>query len=267
MLWTPADTTTALWLDGADGSTVSLSGSAVTQWNDKSGNSRHVSQSTAASRPAYLAGGFNGLNCLDFDGGDFLSRVSGITTGTYTGAFNVYYVATRDSAVNGCLITERSTALVGTSQWGSDVGLYFISSDGANAASNHRIGLADFNNLSTSGGIVSHFHSAGLRDQLWLNGSSISVIAGTASNISGSAGLRIGTREFGGFSWDGKVCEIIVTTSAQSVALRQQFEGYLAWRWGLQSSLSAGHPWRDTFIGSSSVNIFAAAHSAVRGAV
>lgn len=267
MLWTPADTTTALWLDGADGSTVSLSGSAVTQWNDKSGNGRHVSQSTAASRPTYLPGGFNGLNCLDFDGNDWLSRASGITTGTYTGPFNVYWVAARDTAAGGTIITERTTALVGVSLWFTELGLRFISSDGQNNSSNNTIGVTDFGNLSTGGGIVSHFHSPGSRDLLWLNGSSVSVLAGASSNISGAAGFQIGRREGAFQFWDGRICEIIVVTVAQSVALRQQFEGYLAWRWGLQSSLPAGHPWRNTFIGSSSVDIFAAAHNAVRGAL
>lgn len=258
-LWTPADTTEALWLDGADSTTVTLSGTAVTQWNDKSGNGRHVSQSTSTARPAYLTAGFSGKNCLDFDGGDFLSRSTGVTTGTYTGAFNVYYVASRDSSPNGCLITERVSSLVGTSQWGSDVGLYFISSDGANTASNHRIGLADFNNLSTGGGLVSHFHSPGSRDLLWLNGTSVTVLAGTASNITGSAGLRIGTREFGGFSWDGKICEIIVVTTSQTTAQRQQFEGYLAWKWGLQGSLPNDHPYKNgppVIGGSAAVHFF-----------
>lgn len=258
-LWTPADTTEALWLDGADSSTITLVSSAVSQWNDKSGNARNVSQSTSTARPAYLTAGFGGKNCLDFDGGDFLSRSTGVTTGTYTGAFNVYYVASRDSSPNGCLITERTSSLVGTSQWGSDVGLYFISSDGANAASNHRIAQADFDNLSTSGGLVSHFHSPGLRDLLWLNGSSVSVVAGTASNITGTAGLIIGRREGSFFFWDGKICEIIVVTTSQTTAQRQQIEGYLAWKWGLQNSLPVGHPYKNgppTKGGNAAVHFF-----------
>lgn len=244
-LWTPADTTEALWLDGADSATVTLVSSAVSQWNDKSGNARNVSQATAASRPAYLLSGFGGKNCLDFDGSNFLSRATGITAGTYAGQFNVYYVASRDSFPNGCVITERTSAFVGCSTWGSAFNQYYISSDGALGTSNHTIGKSDFDNLSTSGGLISHFHSPGSRDLLWLNGSQVSVLTGNASNISGNAGLVIGRREGAFFFWDGKICEIIVVTTSQTTAQRQQFEGYLAWKWGLQASLPNDHPYKN----------------------
>ena len=55
-LWTPAEITTALWLDAADSSTFTLDGSGnVEQWNDKSGNSYHATQSNAADRPAFAS--------------------------------------------------------------------------------------------------------------------------------------------------------------------------------------------------------------------
>ena len=53
--WTPADITTALWLDAADASTITHSGGTVSQWNDKSGNSRHVSQGVTAQQPTWNA--------------------------------------------------------------------------------------------------------------------------------------------------------------------------------------------------------------------
>ncbi|MBI1325980.1 hypothetical protein GC170_22700, partial [bacterium] len=47
----------ALWLDAADDASITLDGSNnISQWNDKSGNARHVTQATATERPAYLAG-------------------------------------------------------------------------------------------------------------------------------------------------------------------------------------------------------------------
>lgn len=51
--WTPAAITTALWLDAADSSTITLNGSTVSEWRDKSGNARHAAQATAASQPQY----------------------------------------------------------------------------------------------------------------------------------------------------------------------------------------------------------------------
>lgn len=60
-LWTPANTTTTLWLDAAAASTITTVGGAVSQWNDKSGNDRHASQVNAATRPLYSANAYNGM--------------------------------------------------------------------------------------------------------------------------------------------------------------------------------------------------------------
>lgn len=52
-LWTPANITTALWLDANDSSTITLNGSTVSQWSDKSGNARHATQGVGANQPLY----------------------------------------------------------------------------------------------------------------------------------------------------------------------------------------------------------------------
>ena len=58
------------WYDAADTTSISVSGTAVTQWNDKSGNGYHVIQNTATNRPASGVNVLNGLNVIDFDGVD-----------------------------------------------------------------------------------------------------------------------------------------------------------------------------------------------------
>lgn len=55
-LWTPELLSTALWLDATDASTITLNGTTVSQWNDKSGNGRNATQSTAANQPTYVTG-------------------------------------------------------------------------------------------------------------------------------------------------------------------------------------------------------------------
>jgi hypothetical protein len=59
-----------LWLDAADTSTITLSGSQVTQWNDKSGNGYNFAQSTAGNRPLSGTRTINSKNVIDFDGTD-----------------------------------------------------------------------------------------------------------------------------------------------------------------------------------------------------
>lgn len=54
--WTPAQLSTALWLDAADTSTITLSGPRVSQWADKSGNGRNATQGVAANQPGWGVG-------------------------------------------------------------------------------------------------------------------------------------------------------------------------------------------------------------------
>ena len=57
----------SLWLDASDESTITESGGAVSQWDDKSGNGHHAT-STGAARPVTGSRTENGLNVLDLDG-------------------------------------------------------------------------------------------------------------------------------------------------------------------------------------------------------
>jgi hypothetical protein len=43
----------------------------------------------------------------------------------------------------------------------------------------------------------------------------------------------------------GFVGEVVYTNTAISTADRQRLEGYCAWKWGLEASLPAGHPFRN----------------------
>lgn len=61
-----------MWYDAADTSTISISGSAVTQWNDKGFAGVNLTQGTAANRPTSGTTTLNGKNVIAFDGNDVL---------------------------------------------------------------------------------------------------------------------------------------------------------------------------------------------------
>ena len=67
-----------LWLDASDASTITLNGSNVTQWNDKSGNGYHASQAVATDQPAYAAS----PGRITFNTSDRLITSLPATTGT-----------------------------------------------------------------------------------------------------------------------------------------------------------------------------------------
>jgi hypothetical protein len=239
--WTPAEITTALWLDGDDSTTITLESSAVSEWRDKSGNTRHVSQGTAGARPAMST--FGGLDAVSFDGGDQLVNGStGITSGTYSGELTIVYVATRADSTGGTILSDRTTGNAAVFQWWQAGGERYIFTDGVNAGSNHLVGSGVFALLDSDGAVVAHQHVSGARDNLWVNGTSQTVDTGTATDITGSAGFKIGIRETGAALWNGLICEIVAVT-ALTTTNRQLLEGYLAWKWGLEADLPGGHPY------------------------
>ena len=65
-LWTPfVALRPALWLDAADISTITIA-TGVSQWRDKSGNSRQAEQNTPTLQPAYVASAINGQPAVRF---------------------------------------------------------------------------------------------------------------------------------------------------------------------------------------------------------
>jgi len=56
-----------LWLDASDASTITESGGAVSQWDNKGAGS-NVTQATGSYQPTTGVSTINGLNVLDFDG-------------------------------------------------------------------------------------------------------------------------------------------------------------------------------------------------------
>jgi hypothetical protein len=104
-------------------------------------------------------------------------------------------------------------------------------------------GVSGANVLSTS------FGTAGLS----ANVIDIAVNAGTPTTLAGNTGalgtlgVRIGadlTVNNGGNPWDGQIGEVIIISGDLTSADRQRMEGYLAWKWALESKLPSGHPYK-----------------------
>lgn len=57
-----------LWLDASDAGSVTLNGSTVSQWSDKSGGGKNASQGTANNQPTYASSSLNSRATLTLDG-------------------------------------------------------------------------------------------------------------------------------------------------------------------------------------------------------
>ena len=164
--WTPAalGSSLALWLDADDFSTITLNGSTVSLWRDKSGNGRHASQADVANQPTYTANGLNGKPELTFDGlTQFLNLpVSGAPTqnSSLIGVFqttNVSYTLAGFINIEGVVINDPSIR-VGVGTGGSQT-FYRAYWNGAYVSIDNP--AVNFQNLSvfnvsfvTSGGVI-----------------------------------------------------------------------------------------------------------------
>lgn len=116
-----------LWLDAADSATITLNGSNVSQWRDKSGFGRHAFQTTAANQPAYTTRGRNGRNVLTFTSGSsnrlrapFMLTLSSETaivvashdTNTFLSRFSRFFTqtVTTDGTATGTLSADENAA-------------------------------------------------------------------------------------------------------------------------------------------------------------
>jgi hypothetical protein len=236
--WTPSQISTALWLDAADASTITLNGSTVSQWNDKSGNSRNFSQATASNQPVYSTSALNGKNVINFVSDDSLTRgvipfndlgnnslyIVGNRTGRET-QFNVACVLTRASARSRVMLFNYPSGGWGTyvsdqlpSPTGS-VGLpYQICEMIADQTTNTYL----FYQNGTSQG------SNGTID---------------VNSIFTANTCYLGNDQYGS-SLAGNIAEVIFCDEKNTDADRQKIEGYLAWKWGLAANLPDTHPYK-----------------------
>lgn len=261
--WTPAELggALALWLDANDSSTITLNGSTVSQWNDKSGNARHVSQNNASAQPEFAVTGLNSKPTLRFNsptaGRHLLSSVN---FPSMTGGVSAIVVAQIDTSFDwngyvgvGALIANTSNFEF-YRQGGGNSGNLVISANRGNPT--------DFrfrNNLDTppaqgSPHIATTVISGGLAGFMSINGGD-NLPTGQEHPTGtffpqGTGIIRIGVGYFSGdislSALRGRISEVVMSASPWSTTDRQRLEGYLAWKWALEANLPAGHPFKNT---------------------
>jgi hypothetical protein len=230
--WTPANITTALWLDADDSATVTVVSGDVSQWDDKSGNGRNATQVTAGKRPFLNSSGVNGKNSILFD--NVSAGEALITTYDQSQSNNYMICFAGNQASTGAtrmVASSSKNALISISRSGNCV---FV---GGNVRD---IGWASIN--TTNIGILLAPSSGNF--QFYGNGTDI-----TDAN---KAVESFGTINFGAHGGlngsepaNGNICEVVVVLES-STSTREKIEGYLAHKWGLTANLPGGHPYKTT---------------------
>nr|BDD44692.1 hypothetical protein 22 [Legionellales bacterium] len=241
-LWTPSDITTKLWLDAYDEDTITDSGGAVSQWDDKSGNANHATQGAGAAQPLTNNATIGGYNALDFDGSD--DRLVLTSNDAFDEPFTIYVVfnynsggraysrilGRRNGANDGCVAisttdsTPSITPIITTSATSYSI-TPTITQD-----ADHMVGMT---------------YEAGGNLEVKYDGTAETPVAtsGTFDNSNATAGV-IGdtaesTREF-----PGQIGEVVIVNSVLSDDDINKLEGYLAHKWGFEANLPAAHPFK-----------------------
>ena len=226
VLWFDASDLTTLFQNFAGTTPVTATGQSILAWRDKS--SYGVLAAVASGSGATTSyGAVNGYNVVAFSGsGSPLTFSSANIPSSSSATLTIFMACTGTDGGNRTLFNIPNTSQISITNGGQ-----------------LRFGIEGLNQVTGSGnstGIISGTISAynlNLYFQGAANVSSTSfpVGAGTGNGTIGGGG-------YGNFS--GSVYEILIFNQVLTTTNRQIVEGYLAWKWGTQTSLTTGHPYK-----------------------
>jgi len=234
------------WLDAADADSLDLDGSSVMQWNDKSGNERHVSQTTPGNRPTYGSSAVTFQNSSSTILTNHTPFVSAIMAAD--GNLDFFIVAKMPSQSDRRIIAEGNSSsqtpiysLAQTRNNNNGQMGGFIRNDGNTAYVSHEelSGNDAFNNTLR----LYHWRDTGSQVSGRLNGGSAMSETYTREGILTVNRFAIGglQRAATASEIDGDIHEILITRAQLDEDDRQTIEGYLAYKWGIEDSLPEGH--------------------------
>jgi hypothetical protein len=211
-----------LWLDGSDSKSMILSGSNVTQWNDKSGNGLNAVQPTSALQPTLSTNALNGLSVIHFP--SKAMHINSVTLGPFT--IFVLFRTTSDG-----LVYEHSVSA------NSNFGSYIYTTTG-NTIRVNRSGGVSAKDLSSSWGsgnvwraVAQRFDGTHAGHQLWINNVN-QTLTGTGADpglVTTTQAMYLACRNESSLFINGDIAEIILYNTVVS-NLTAGFS-YLSTKW------------------------------------
>ena len=240
--------TCSLWMDAADTTTMTTSGTTITRMNDKSGLGYNTT--VIGGAPALTANAINGLSAISFNGSSYMTGCNANTTATasffliatlasgqganqqYTSAYafsrNVAGAADYNEvqSINGLFCQNAATSLAMSPQRNTFNGPTYT--------------LSNYNTAFMHTTVCNGTTMAG-----YGNGTSLGTTSSTGNFAITFYNIGSQTSQspiFYNYNWTGYVGELIAFNNALSDSQRQAIEGYLAQKWGLTANLPPGHP-------------------------
>jgi hypothetical protein len=215
---------------------VTLNGSDVSQWDDQSGNARHLTQGTAANQPLYNAtdANWNGLASITFNGTSDFLLCHAVAPAIFQGTDKAWTIVTAVKRAAGgtyrFLMGSNDIAGGGNAQvilshkWNSVDDYVVYKRDTAAASVDSHIG--------TSGdtAVIIRWQHSGTVAEVYVNGSS----AGTSANNVGALTVQ-DVFCIGGFPtaattaanfWVGDIAEVVMYSRLLTAGEQTQIEDY-----------------------------------------
>ena len=233
--WTPNFLTTPakFWIDASDADTVTLISGNIQSISDKTGNGFTVTAPSSTKRPTQST--WQGRNAIQI----VTSEADGARLDT---ASNV--IGTNDDFTIFSVMTQST---IGRGEDGSGSGwsirlienhIQIVVLTGGGTGTPHvTLGAGKLQ--------VAMFDQNAAELNLSINGGSYTTTTGTRTDLrTSSVFLQLGA--FNGSSVAGYIGEVIVLNRVATNDEKQKVEGYLAWKWGLETDLPAGHPYENS---------------------
>jgi hypothetical protein len=232
--WTPEQITTALWLDAADTSTITLTSGKISAWVDKSGNSRDAEQYDVEKMPSVLSGGLNSLDIVAFNGSGWMLVPEYLFANEYSVNASLFLVGASSGSI-GTIISTRAISDGWTFRFVSDVLARYFNTQRPNI------------DVDTGEGFnILGFVSSGTNIHLTCNGVDANSFSKVGLITSKATGTIIGgeTQPTPANRLIGWIAELIAIEETVPVDTKNKIVGYLAHKWGLVDSLPSGHPYK-----------------------
>lgn len=243
--------TLSLWFDASDPTTITQSGGLVSQWRDKSSNAYSVSQATGSNQPTYATNLLNGLPGIQLSASTYLYQIGSSMPNFSSAAATTVYIVAKNGTTLGSgwniLNTLWFTGAGGGTQryhfsfaYGATSGItLFVNSAAVASPSSYVV-------PSNTNAIIG-FAASASSNYIYYNGSNTAYSSAAAPvSANDSTWFIFGDARFSNLVTDENIYEFLGFNSILTTSQQQLVEGYLATKWGLQSSLSNGHPFKTT---------------------
>jgi hypothetical protein len=230
-----------LWLDGADpsgtGNTPSA-GATIPTWVEKA----TANNAAVTGTLTYVSGG--GVN---FNGSSYMYNTNFVQNLSLHSMFVVYKTNVRVGFAG--LLSLAPTPNTGL-DWQTVSGIPFITDDafslqGDFFGGSYFIRSPDITNLQA---VALYNHNmSNTTGSMYRNGSNVA--NSNAAYVFGTcSGYNVGGRWEGSptlsVPFNGVIYDMLYFNTPLTLVNREKIEGYLAWKWGLQSSLPTGHTYK-----------------------